>query len=86
MGISIMRGISNNYIGAMCANYRKYELKQSQQYVADCCNVSRELVSKFERGTLPNSFVFLYYIKMGIFNWCPIENWRGWLLPNDIQE
>lgn len=78
MAMSIMQGISNNYIGAMCANYRKYELKQSQQQVADMCGVSRELVSKFERGALPNSFVFLYYIKMGIFNWCPIERWCGW--------
>lgn len=78
MGMSIMYGVSNNYIGAMCANYRKYELKQSQQQVADICGVSRELVSKFERGSLPNSFVFLYYIKMGIFNWCPVERWCGW--------
>ena len=78
MAMSIMRGVSNEYIGAMCSNYRKFELQQSQQQVADICGVSRELVSKFERGSLPNSFVFLYYIKMGIFNWCPVEHWCGW--------
>ena len=82
--MSIMRGISNEYIGAMCSHYRKFELKQTQQQVADICCVSRELVSKFERGSLPNSLVFLYYIKMGIFNWCPIECWCGWqsYMPN----
>lgn len=75
---SIMAGISNFYIGAMCSNFRKYKLNQSQQNVADECGVSRELVSKFERGALPNSLVFLYYIKMGIFDWLPIEHWTGW--------
>lgn len=73
-----MRGISNEYIGAMCANYRKYELNITQEQVAiDCC-VSRELVSKFERGVLPNSLVFLYYIKRGIFDWIPYDKWNGW--------
>lgn len=74
----MMRNISNEYIGAMCANFRKYELKQSQQQVADICNLSRELVSKFETGKIPNSKVFFYYIKMGIFEWIPIEKWEGW--------
>ena len=77
---SVMAGISNVYIGAMCSNFRKYQLYQSQQNVADECGVSRELVSKFERGALPNSLVFLYYIKMGIFDWLPIEHWTGWNL------
>lgn len=73
-----MRGISNEYIGAMCSNYRKYELNITQEQVARDCCVSRELVSKFERGVLPNSLVFLYYIKRGIFNWIPYEKWNGW--------
>lgn len=73
-----MYGVSNEYIGAMCANYRKYELDVTQQQVADECRVSRELVSKFERGSLPNSLVFLWYIKQGIFEWVPCEQWCGW--------
>lgn len=73
-----MDGVTNDYIGAMCAQYRKVNLKVSQQKVADCCGVSRELVSKFERGILPNSLVFLWYIKMGIFDWVPYNKWCGW--------
>lgn len=71
-------GVSNDYIGAMCAQYRKVNLKMTQKEVAQACRVSRELVSKFERGTLPNSLVFLWYIKMGIFDWVPYERWCGW--------
>lgn len=71
-------GVSNEYIGAMCAQYRKLHLHVSQQVVADSCGVSRELVSKFERGVLPNSLVFLWYIKMKIFDWIPYYKWCGW--------
>lgn len=46
--------------------------------VAQSCGVSRELVSKFERGVLPNSLVFLWYIKNGIFDWVPYNKWCGW--------
>lgn len=74
----LMDGISNEYIGALCSNYRRYQLKCSQQNVADDCSVSRELVSKFERGVLPNSLVFMWYIKHGVFDWIPIERWCGW--------
>ena len=70
--------ISNEYIGAMCANFRKYALDVTQQTVADETGVSRELVSKFERGTLPNSLVFFWYIKNGIFDWVHYSDWNGW--------
>ena len=73
-----MRGISLEFIGAMCSNFRKYKLAITQQKVADNCSVSRELVSKFEGGKLSNSVIFLYYIKCGLFDWMPIENWNGW--------
>ena len=73
-----MEGITNDYIGAMCAQFRKRNLKLTQNDVANECYVSRELVSKFERGSLPNSLVFLWYIKMGIFDWVPAERWCGW--------
>lgn len=74
-----INNITNGYIGAMCANFRKYKLNVTQQCVADGCGVSRELVSKFERGTLPNSLVFFWYIKNGIFDWSPYTEWQGWL-------
>lgn len=71
--------ISASYIGAMCHEYRIYELKGiTQQHIANECNVSREAVSKFERGTLSNAVIFLWYIKHGIFDWMPIEKWCGW--------
>ena len=76
--INEMVNISNDYIGAMCSNYRKYVVKVSQSVVADDCGVSRELVSKFERGHLPNSRVFMWYIKSGIFKWCNEDKWNGW--------
>ena len=78
--IKTVTNITNSYIGAMCANFRKYKLNVTQQCVANGCGVSRELVSKFERGTLPNSLVFFWYIKNGIFEWSPCEEWQGWML------
>ena len=74
----LMNGITSDYIGAMCADFRKYKLKQTQKEVAKTCDVSREAVSKFERGKLGNSCVFFYYIKMGLLDWCPIDRWNGW--------
>lgn len=70
--------ITSSYIGAMCSEYRRYFLKVSQQKVADETCVSRELVSKFERGTSPNAIVLFWYIKNGLFDWLPIEKWNGW--------
>lgn len=70
--------ITSSYIGAMCSEYRRYFLKVSQQKVADETCVSRELVSKFERGTSPNAIVLFWYIKHGLFDWLPIEKWNGW--------
>lgn len=70
--------LSNEYIGAMCANFRKYQLNINQETVAAESGYSREAVSKFERGTQPNSKIFFWYIKKGIFDWLPIDEWRGW--------
>lgn len=71
--------ISGNYIGAMCHEYRKYHLKGvTQKKIADDCGMSREIVSKFERGTSPNAIIFMWYIKHGIFDWLPIDRWNGW--------
>lgn len=70
--------VTAQYIGAMCAEYRRYVLKVSQQQVADEVRVSRELVSKFERGTNPNALVLFWFIKHGLFDWVPIEKWNGW--------
>lgn len=70
--------ITPNYIGAMCANYRRYYTDFSQQEVADDIGCSREAVSKFERGRVCNGVIFLWYIKQGIFNWVPVEKWNGW--------
>lgn len=70
--------ITPNYIGAMCANYRRYYTDFSQQEVADDVGCSREAVSKFERGRVCNGVIFLWYIKQGLFNWVPVEKWNGW--------
>lgn len=70
--------ITPNYIGAMCANYRRYYTEFSQQEVADDVGCSREAISKFERGRVCNGVIFLWYIKQGIFNWVPVEKWNGW--------
>ena len=67
-------------MGAMCSEYRRYFLKGvSQQQIANETGVSRELVSKFERGTNPNALVFMWYIRHGLFDWMPIEKWKGWV-------
>ena len=70
--------ITPNYIGAMCANYRRYYTDFSQQEVADDIGCSREAVSKFERGRVCNGVIFLWYIKQGVFNWVPVDKWNGW--------
>ena len=70
--------ITPNYIGAMCANYRRYYTEFSQQEVADDIGCSREAVSKFERGRVCNGVIFLWYIKQGVFNWIPVDKWNGW--------
>ena len=72
--------ISANYLGAMCSEYRRYFLKGvSQQQIAKETGLSRELVSKFERGTSPNAVIFMWYIQHGLFDWMPIEKWKGWV-------
>lgn len=70
--------ISAGYLGAMCGEYRRMVLGISQQEIANQMDVSRELVSKFERGRICNGTVFMWYIKNGIFDWVPVERWNGW--------
>ena len=74
----ITTGITNDYIGAMCSDFRRYKLKCSQERVSRETGYSREMVSKFERGKVSNTIIFLWYIKMGIFNWVPARMWEGW--------
>jgi hypothetical protein len=73
-----MDGITADYIGAMCREFRLRILKCPQKIVAADCGTSRELVSRFERGTNGNPVIFMWYIKRGLFRWVPIENWNGW--------
>jgi transcriptional regulator with XRE-family HTH domain len=63
----------------MCHEFRRFHLKGvTQKDIAEDCGLSRESVSRFERGTLSNSVIFLWYIKHGLFDWVPIEKWQGW--------
>lgn len=70
--------LTPSYIGAMCANYRRYYTEASQDNVAADVGCDRSAVSKFERGVRPNAVIFMWYIKHGLFNWVPIEKWNGW--------
>lgn len=70
--------ITANYIGAMCREYRETCTPYNQSDVAEEMMISRETVSKFERGIRPNAVVFMWYIKQGIFEWVPIKRWNGW--------
>lgn len=71
--------ITNQYIGAMCHEYRRLHLKGiTQKDIAMATGYSRESVNKFERGTQGNCAIFLWYIKNGIFDWIPVERWKGW--------
>lgn len=78
MSTNIMGSVNSNYIGAMCGDFRRYQLHLPQTKVASDCYVSRELVSKFENGQTSNAIIFLWYIKMGIFDWVSIDKWNGW--------
>lgn len=70
---------NQTYISAMCREYRRLYLKgQTQQTVADECNVSRETVNRFENGYISSAVIFMWYIKHGIFEWVPIDHWNGW--------
>lgn len=71
--------VSNNYIGAMCREFRECYTDCTQSDVARECGISREMVSKFERGIRPNTIAFLWYIRKGIFDWVPVVRWNGWL-------
>lgn len=75
---SSMDGINSVYLGAMCSEFRRYHLpKVTQTDIAVDCGVSRESVSKFERGANSNAVIFMWYIKQGLFEWVPIERWCG---------
>lgn len=70
--------VSPSYVGGMCATFRRYQTKYSQEDVAREVGCSREIISKFERGRGTNSIIFLWYIKHGIFDWMPPNKWNGW--------
>ena len=72
------KNISPQYMGAMCAEYRRYYCGCSQEDVANDVGCDRTAVSKFERGINCNGIIFLWYIKHGIFNWLKPERWNGW--------
>lgn len=70
--------VTNQYIGAMCREYRRLKLRgTTQSEIAQETGFSRETISKFENGTSPNAAVFFWYIKNGIFDWIPYEKWHG---------
>lgn len=75
---NVMEGITKEYIGAMCGEFRRYILHESQTRIAKECKVSRELVSKFEHGRNSNAVIFMWYIKHGLFTWIPVRRWNGW--------
>ena len=71
--------LTKEYIGAMCHEFRRIKCKGiTQQDVADAVGYSRESVNKFESGGNGNCAIFMWYIKNGLFDWVPIQNWNGW--------
>lgn len=74
----MLGNITNEYIGSMCSVYRRYELCMTQEQVASDIGVSRESISKFERGVRPSGLIFFWYIQKGIFTWKEIDTWQGW--------
>lgn len=70
--------VTPSYLGAMCAQFRRMYTSYTQEQAADEIGCSREVVCKFERGRSCNAIVFLWYIKQGLFEWCPAERWNGW--------
>lgn len=70
--------ISSDYIGAICAEFRRYYTDASQEDVAESVGCSREAVSRFERGLNTNSIIFLWYIKQGVFDYKEPSLWSGW--------
>lgn len=70
--------ISSDYIGAVCAEFRRQYTYDTQEDVAESVGCSRESVSRFERGLNTNSIIFLWYIKRGVFDFRPPDRWNGW--------
>ena len=70
--------VTASYIGAMCGEYRRLYLKMTQAQIAEELDISREAVSRFERGTLCNGLILFWFIQHGLFEWLPIEKWNGW--------
>lgn len=70
--------ITPSYMGAMCAQFRRYHTNYSQADVAKELGIERSSVGKFERGRNNRAYIFMWYIKHGIFRWCPAERWNGW--------
>lgn len=74
------KGITKQYIGAVCAEYRRFRTPYTQNDVAEEVGCDRSEVSKFERGIRSNAVIFLWYIKHGIFDEIPVNKWNGWNL------
>lgn len=70
--------VTASYIGAMCGEYRRLYLNVTQAEIAKELDISREAVSRFERGTLCNGLILFWYIQHGLLEWLPIEKWNGW--------
>lgn len=70
--------INNEYIGAMCHEFRKYILKQSQSSLAKEFGLARETISRFESGNAVTVRIFIGYVKKGLFDWVSPEKWNGW--------
>lgn len=71
--------VTNGYIGALCREFRETMTCCKQSDVAKDMHISREQVSKFERGVRPSTIAFMWYIKNGIFDWIPPVRWNGWV-------
>ena len=75
-----MSRVTNQYIGAMCSEFRRYHLKNvTQKQIAMETGYSRESVNHFERGAQGNCAIFLWYIQHGIFDWIPAYKWKGYV-------
>lgn len=59
----------NKYIGQLCQQYRKYQLKVNQDVIAKELGLSRASISHFERGRRFNERILDWYISNG----APIE-------------
>lgn len=72
-----MNHINCEYVGWMCAYYRRHILRIPQSRVALETGYSRSNISAFENGRTDNTTIFMWYIKNGIFEWIPPKKWNN---------